>query len=44
MPAGFDPVELLRTLLDHECRFVVVGGVAWPLAGSPIATRDLDLV
>jgi predicted nucleotidyltransferase len=44
MPGRFDPAELLRTLLDHGCRFVVVGGVAGTLAGSPVATRDLDLV
>ena len=43
MPGRFDPVELLRVLLDHDVRFVVVGGVAGNLAGSPIATRDLDL-
>jgi predicted nucleotidyltransferase len=44
MPGRFDPVELLRALLAHDVRFVVVGGVAGTLAGSPIATRDLDLV
>jgi predicted nucleotidyltransferase len=44
MPGRFDPVELLRVLTAHDVRFVVVGGVAGTLAGSPIATRDLDLV
>lgn len=44
MPAPFDPVELLRVLVRHEVDFVVVGGVAGTLAGSPIATQDLDVV
>jgi predicted nucleotidyltransferase len=44
MPVRFDPVELLRALLRHEVRFVVVGGVAGTLAGSPVVTRDLDVV
>ncbi|HVS15868.1 MAG TPA: hypothetical protein VMV46_18240 [Thermoanaerobaculia bacterium] len=44
MPDAFDPVELLRILVDHDVRFVVVGGVAGTLAGSPITTRDLDVV
>jgi hypothetical protein len=44
VPSGFDPTEILRVLLEHEVDFVVVGGVAATLAGSPLVTRDLDLV
>jgi hypothetical protein len=44
MPVRFDPVDLLRALLRYEVRFVVVGGVAGTLAGSPVVTRDLDVV
>lgn len=36
--------ELLRTLADHEVRFVVVGAVAAVLEGAPITTFDLDVV
>jgi hypothetical protein len=36
--------ELLRTLADHEVRFVVVGAVAAVLGGAPITTFDLDVV
>lgn len=41
---AFRPVELLRILIRHRADFVVVGGVAGNLAGSPVATADLDLV
>lgn len=36
--------ELLRTLVDAEVEFVVVGGVAAVLEGAPISTFDLDVV
>lgn len=42
--AEFNPTEILRILLRHQARFVVVGGIAGGLAGSPLTTRDLDLV
>lgn len=42
--AEFNPAEILRTLLRHQAKFVVVGGIAGGLAGSPLITRDLDLV
>jgi len=38
------PVELLRVLLDHRVRFIVVGGAAAVLQGVPINTLDLDIV
>lgn len=34
---------LLRALVDHEVRFVLIGGLAATLHGSPSITRDLDI-
>jgi hypothetical protein len=42
-PAAFDPLRLLETLQRHGVRFVVVGGIAGRLLGSPTVTRDLDI-
>ena len=42
-PAPFDPLSLLETLARHKVRFVVVGGIAGRLLGSPTVTRDLDI-
>lgn len=39
----FDPLTALRTLLDHGVRFVLIGGYAGALRGSPIITGDVDL-
>ena len=39
----FDPEAILATLLRHNVRFVVVGGIAARVLGSPIITRDLDI-
>ncbi|MCB1033109.1 MAG: hypothetical protein KDD47_04665 [Acidobacteria bacterium] len=44
MPADFDPARLLAHLVEHELRFIVVGGVAAILHGSPLMTEDLDVV
>ena len=41
--AAFDPVTALRTLLDHDVRFVLIGGFAGALRGSPLITGDLDI-
>lgn len=43
MTALFDPLRVLRTLLAHEVQFVVVGGFAGTLWGSPSITVDLDI-
>lgn len=43
MTALFDPLRVLRTLQAHEVRFVVIGGFAGTLWGSPSITVDLDL-
>jgi hypothetical protein len=41
--APFDPARLIRVLLEHGVAFVVVGGVAANLLGSPTVTQDLDV-
>ena len=40
---GFDPVAALRVLDAHKVDFVVIGGIAGRLWGSPTVTRDLDI-
>jgi len=39
----FDPVGLLRALKEHRVRFVLIGGFAAALRGSPLITGDLDI-
>jgi len=36
--------EVLRILTRHEVKFIVVGGVAAILQGSPLTTEDVDVV
>jgi hypothetical protein len=36
-------VGLLRILKEHEIDFVIIGGVAAALRGSPVVTYDLDV-
>ena len=36
--------ELLRTLVERDVAFIVVGGVAAVLEGAPVSTFDLDIV
>jgi hypothetical protein len=43
MPAPFDPARLLTTLTAHDVRYVLVGGLAGALHGSPAATNDADI-
>lgn len=40
---GFDPLELVRALDRHGVDYVLIGGVAARLHGSPTLTEDLDL-
>lgn len=40
---AFDPLLALRTLLEHDVRFVLIGGYAGALRGSPIITGDVDV-
>jgi hypothetical protein len=39
----FDPFAVLRTLVDHGVRFVLIGGFAAAIRGSPIITGDVDI-
>lgn len=39
-----DPPGLLRTLVQQDVRFVVVGGIAGALHGSTTLTADLDIL
>ena len=43
LPAAFDPLHLVETLNAHGVRYVVIGGIAARLLGSPTVTRDLDI-
>jgi hypothetical protein len=40
---SFDPLEALRTLLAHGARFVLIGGYAAAIRGSPMMTGDVDI-
>lgn len=42
-PAPFDPEQILESLRAHGVVFIIVGGVAARLHGSPQLTTDLDL-
>jgi hypothetical protein len=39
----YDPLGELRTLQSHDVRFVVIGGLAARLWGSPTMTNDTDV-
>jgi hypothetical protein len=39
----FDPLAGLRALVDHGVRFVLIGGYAAALRGSPMITGDVDV-
>ncbi len=39
----FRPDEILKTLVERQVVFVVVGGIAAAAHGSPYPTRDLDI-
>jgi hypothetical protein len=40
---AFDPLGALRTLMAYKVDFVVIGGLAARLHGSPTVTNDLDI-
>jgi hypothetical protein len=40
----FDPAAIIRVLVEHHVRFIVVGGVAATLNGAIVATQDLDVL
>jgi hypothetical protein len=39
----FDPIGVLGTLTEHGVRFVLIGGYAAALRGSPMLTGDIDV-
>jgi hypothetical protein len=39
----FDPLLALQVLKDREVRFILIGGFAASIRGSPVITGDLDL-
>ena len=41
---GLDPERLLRSLVEHEVEFCVIGAVAAWLQGNPSVTLDLDVM
>lgn len=43
MAEVFDAEPILRALVEHEVRFVVIGGMAAYYQGSPLLTRDVDI-
>lgn len=42
-PSAFDPLRLFRELNDAGVLYVVIGGFAANVLGSPTFTRDLDI-
>jgi hypothetical protein len=40
---AYDPLRALRVLQEHEVGFLVIGGVAGRLWGSPSLTNDTDI-
>jgi len=42
-PRPFDPEAVLRTLARHEVAYVLIGGLAASLHGSPYVTTDVDI-
>mgnify|MGYP001030775791 CR=1 FL=1 len=43
MSAAFDPLTALRALSEADVEFVVIGGIAARLHGSPSVTSDIDV-
>jgi hypothetical protein len=40
---SFDPLRILRQLNEDEVEFVLIGGIAGRVHGSPTVTNDLDI-
>jgi hypothetical protein len=43
MSTVFDPLRTLRIFVNHDVRFIIIGGFAAGLLGSPSFTFDLDV-
>jgi hypothetical protein len=39
----FEPVSILHALVDRDVRFVLIGGLAAAVRGSPVITGDIDI-
>jgi len=39
----FDPVSMLRVLERHQVDYILIGGLAATLHGSPLRTGDVDI-
>lgn len=44
MPASVGTEPVLQALIDHGCRFVVIGSTARRLCGDDVEPADLDVV
>lgn len=42
-PRFFEPDRILRVLAAHDVRFILVGGIAATVHGSPSVTYDVDV-
>jgi hypothetical protein len=42
-PPPFDPLGVLEALVRHRVTFVLIGGVAANIHGSPLPTEDVDI-
>jgi hypothetical protein len=40
---AFQPVSILHALIDRQVRFVLIGGLAGAIRGSPVITGDVDI-
>ena len=40
---SFQPAEIIAALEPHGVRYVVIGGLAATLHGSPVMTTDADI-
>jgi hypothetical protein len=40
---AFQPVSILHALLERRVRFVLIGGLAGAIRGSPVITGDVDV-
>jgi predicted nucleotidyltransferase len=43
MEAPFNPKQILQVLTKHGVNFVVLGGIAGTIHGSPLPTSDVDI-
>ena len=44
MQNAFNPLEILKVLVEHRVEFIVIGGFASWMHGAPIVTTDIDII